>query len=415
MRLLTVSNFYPPHHVSGYAMLCSDVMESLRARGHETTVLTSTLGHGGETTDGHVHRLLTLESPLDYYRPIEGLAYPIASGRNLRHLRRLAHEFRPDIVFVWGMWNLSKRLAEEAEKLMGSRVVYYLANPWPIEPNQHRAYWELLTRRPWLNWVKAGCRLAVKWLLRTEWQPVPLRFEHAPCCSRALRDQLVAAGVPLKDAPIIYEGIDVESYAWHSAQRRLPARDGLLSLVYVGLLVPHKGVHTAIEALSRLSPEILERVRLTILGSGHPDYESSLRDLVKTHDLARFVSFERPIPRTELPGFLARHHALVMPSIWEEPLALIMQEGLASGLAVVGSATGGTTEIIRDGHNGLLFEPEDADLLAEHIRRLVLDPSLCRALAEQGQATARERFALRRMVDDIEAYLVSVGAHPQPV
>jgi len=415
MRLLTISNFYPPHHVSGYAMLCSDVVESLRARGHEATVLTSTLGCGREIRDGHVHRLLALESPLDYYRPIEGLAYPIANRRNLNHLRRLADEFRPDIVFVWGMWNLSKRLAEEAERLMGSRVVYYLANPWPIEPNQHQAYWELPTRRPWLNRVKAGCRHAVKWLLRSEWQPVALRFEHAPCCSRALRDQLAAAGVPLRDAPTIYEGIDVESYARHAAQRRLPARDGLLSLVYVGLLVPHKGVHTVVEALSRLSPEIRERVRLTILGSGHPDYESTLRDLVKARNLARYVSFEHPIARTELPGFLARHHALVMPSIWEEPLALIMQEGLASGLAFVGSATGGTKEIIRDGENGLLFGPEDVDLLAEHVRRLALDPSLCRTLAEQGQATARQKFSLGRMVDDIEAYLVGVRAHPQPV
>jgi len=237
--------------------------------------------------------------------------------------------------------------------------VYYLANPWPIEPNQHRAYWSLPARRPWLNKVKAACRCAVRCLLHSEWRPVPLRFEHAPCCSGALRDQLLAAGVPLKDAPTIYEGIDVESYARHSAVRRMPASDEALSVVYVGLLVPHKGVHTAVEALSRLPPESLERVRLTILGSGHPDYESHLRELVRTKALSSHVTFLDPIPRAQLPNFLARHHVLVMPSVWEEPLALIMQEALASGLALVGSATGGTKEVIRDGENGLLFGPQD--------------------------------------------------------
>ena len=415
MRLLTLSNFYPPHHVSGYAMLCSDVVDGLRDRGHEVTVLTSTLGHANPTVEGHVHRLLALESPLDYYRPIESLSYPLRNRRNLGHLHHLVDTTRPDIIFVWGMWNLSKRLAEAAEALRLPRVVYYLANPWPIEPNQHRAYWSLPTRRPWLGWVKACCRTGIKVVLRSEWQDVPLAFEHAPCCSGALRNQLMGAGVPLKNAPTIYEGIDVESFVAHGTRRRWPEDGAALSLVYVGLLVPHKGVHTAVEALSQLPRESLARVRLTILGSGHPDYERQLRELVAARELSPNVTFVDPIPRAELPRFLADHHVLVMPSIWEEPLALIMQEGLASGLVVVGSATGGTTEIIRDGENGLLFGPGDSARLAEHIGRLASEPKLCDSLGRSGQQTATSTFALRRMVDDIEAYLVNVLADSRPV
>lgn len=415
MRILALSNFYPPHHVSGYAMLCADVLDALGRRGHEVTVLTSTLGGDGERVEGHVHRVLTLESPLDYYRPLQGLRYPLADRRNLAHLRQLTAAARPDIVFVWGMWNLSKRLAWVAETEGDAPVVYYLANPWPIEANHHRAYWSLPTRRPWLNWAKAGCRQVARLALWREWRDVPLRFDHAPCCSRALRDQLVKAGVPLRDAPTIYEGIDVDAYVRHAASRRAPGDGDALSLVYVGLLVPHKGVHTAIDALSLLPLATLERVRLTILGSGHPDYERTLRDLVRAKGLDRTVTFVAPIPRPELPAFLARHHVLLMPSIWEEPLALIMQEGLASGLAFVGAATGGTTEIISGGENGLLFDAGDASRLAAHIRALEADPALCQALAARGQATARALFDLRRMVDDIEAYLETVRAGAQPV
>lgn len=415
MRILALSNFYPPHHVSGYAMLCADVLEGLRRRQHEITVLTSTLGDGGARVEGHVHRVLALESPLDYYRPLEGLRYPPANRRNLAHLRRLIADTKPEVVFVWGMWNLSKRLAEVAEAERGAQVVYYLANPWPVEPNQHRAYWSLPTRRPWLNWVKAGCRQVARGVLWREWRDATLRFDHAPCCSGALREQLVKAGVPLRDAPTLYEGIDIDAYVRHGAARRAPEEGGILSLVYVGLLVPHKGVHTAVEALSKLPAETLDRVRLTVLGSGHPDYERELRDLVRARALDGRVTFVAPIPRHDLPEFLARHHVLLMPSIWEEPLALIMQEGLASGLVVVGSATGGTREIIRSGENGLLFDAGDAQRLAEHIHRLAVDPGLCQALAASGQATAKARFDLRRMVDDIETYLVTVRASPQPV
>jgi glycosyltransferase involved in cell wall biosynthesis len=182
--------------------------------------------------------------------------------------------------------------------------------------------------------------------------------------------------------------------------------------VYVGLLVPHKGVHTAIEALSLLPVETRERVQLTILGSGHPEYEQTLRRQVVETNLSEHVTFAHPIPRTDLPAFLARHHVLLLPSIWEEPLALIMQEGLASGLVVVGSATGGTREIIRDGENGLLFPAEDASRLAGHVARLARDASLWQALARRGQEEARCLFDLSRMVGDIEAYLEEVRATP---
>ena len=410
MRVLVISNFYPPHHVSGYALLCADVVRELEARGHEVTVMTSTLGVGREVVEGRIHRVFSLESPLDFYRPAKALGYPAASRRNVRRVREAVSTVRPDVAFVWGLWNLSKRVAAEAERLMGGRVVYYLANPWPIEANRHRAYWSLPARRPSREPLKRACRLAARVVLRSEWQEPPLRFEHAPCCSRALRDQLVAAGVPLKNAPIVYEGIDLHSYAEAGAHRQMPVAGGPLTLLYVGLLVEHKGVHTAVEALRRLSPAVLARVSLTILGSGHPDYESVLRSLVADTGLADRVTFADPIPRSELPGFLARHHVVLLPSIWEEPLALIMQESLASGAVLVGSATGGTTEIVKDGENGLLFPASDAGRLAGQIARLAEDPALCRRLGAAGRRTAQEAFSLTRMADELETYLATVSA-----
>jgi glycogen(starch) synthase len=409
VKAVVISNFYPPHHVSGYALLCSDVVRGLEARGHEVTVLTSTLGVDRETVEGRVHRVLTLESPLDFYRPAKALVYPAASRRNVRHVRETVSAVQPDVIFIWGLWNVSKRVAAEAERLLGARVAYYLANPWPIEANRHRAYWSLPARRRSREPLKRVCRLAARVWLHAEWREPALQFPHAPCCSQALRGQLIAAGVPLNDAPVIYEGIDPQSYVEEGNRREMPVAGGPFTLLYVGLLVEHKGVHTLVEALERLPPATSSRVSLTILGSGHPDYESSLRSLVTQTGLEDRVTFVGPIPRHELPAFLARHHVVVLPSIWEEPLALIMQESLASGAVFVGSATGGTTEIINDGENGLLFPPGDAGRLAEHITRLAGDPSLCRRLAARGRETAQQSFALTRMVDDLETYLRTVG------
>jgi glycosyltransferase involved in cell wall biosynthesis len=79
---------------------------------------------------------------------------------------------------------------------------------------------------------------------------------------------------------------------------------------------------------------------------------------------------------------------------------------MAAGLVVVGTTTGGTGEILRNGETGLTFAPEDADGLAEQVTRLLIDPDLRCRLAQAGRHTVLENFTLDKMVNEIEAYLV---------
>ncbi len=398
---------YPPHVIGGYEALCQEAVEGLAKRGHRVSVLTSTYGYDGEVSEGDVHRLLSLEGDLQFYKMKDAWTYPARKRRNLEHLRRMISTEKPDIVFIWGMWNLSKSLALEAERLMGGRVVYYLANPWPVEANMHRQFWDAPATSFAKNIAKRLVRIPARVVLREEWENVPLQFQHAPCCSAAQRDQLLEAGVPLKDAPVIYEGVDLGNYL-AQADKRTYENNGSLSLVFIGILAEHKGVHTTIEALTQLSAEERRRVHLTILGKGHSQYEERLRNLVSQYQLSDLVTFHAPIPRSELPEFMGGFDVLLLPSIWAEPLARIMQEGLACGMVVVGSANGGTAETIVHGENGLLFRAGDAADLARQVKRLLDDPSLRRSLAEGGRRTAEEKFDVNRLIENLETYLKKV-------
>jgi glycosyltransferase involved in cell wall biosynthesis len=84
-------------------------------------------------------------------------------------------------------------------------------------------------------------------------------------------------------------------------------------------------------------------------------------------------------------------------------------EGMISGLVVVATPLGGTTEILRDGENGLLFASGDADDLAQKIIRLASEPELRRRLALAGQETVNERFTATKMLDELEAYIQDVA------
>lgn len=447
MNILVISNYFPPHHIGGYGMLCLEVVNGLAARGHNVTVLAGMHGVKGPTVEGHIHRRLTLESDLYYYQPQSALTYPWVKQCNLAILGEMVAQTKPDIIFVWGMWALSKEVAGAAERLLPGRVVYYLANPWPIDLNLHRSYWDAPANTKLHTLAKRLVRLGVRVWLRAEWQPFDLRYEHALCCSAALRDQLLDAGVRLQRAPVIYEGIDLAPYlaqpdrqlltpsqpnvAWTqgsgaghhavtagrhwtggSMAEPLMLEPAKMTMLFVGTLAEHKGVHTILEALALLTPAQRAQLHATILGSGHPHYEARLHELVERHQLHDAVTFHAPIPRAELPAFLGEFAVLLLPSIWEEPLARIMQEGMASGMVVVGAATGGTKEIIRSGENGLLFPGGDATALADQIGALLADPARRDRLAKQGRQDATELFAIGRMVEEIEVYLEECVQQP---
>jgi len=69
---------------------------------------------------------------------------------------------------------------------------------------------------------------------------------------------------------------------------------------------------------------------------------------------------------------------------------------------VIGTATGGTNEILLDGENGLIFEPENSAMLAEKINLIASEPVLREKLAKAARKTVEERFSLDRMVTEIE-------------
>jgi glycosyltransferase involved in cell wall biosynthesis len=210
--------------------------------------------------------------------------------------------------------------------------------------------------------------------------------------------------LPIQDSRIIHGGTDVERFL---GVRKRDYLSGHLKLLYAGQLVRHKGVHTTIEAMARLVNERgINQITLTLVGAGHPDYEAFLRDLVERERLQDFVTFHEPVSKDKMPAILQQFDILIFPSIYEEPLARMTQEAMASGLVVVGTTTGGTKEILRDGETGFTFAPEDAEGLAEQVTRLLLDPDLRCRLAQAGRQTVLENFTLDKMVNEIEAYLM---------
>lgn len=414
MRILILSNFYPPVRSYGYAQWCCEVAGVLNARGHTVSVLTSR--HQREAVDDHgqdVQRILYLQTrDLNRYRPVDFvLTRRREEHANRAMVERAMGELGPDVVFVWGMWNLSRFVPWHAEQMNAAPVAYYVSDLWPAGPDAHAYYWELPTHHRVMRWPKAVLRRLALAELRREGWPPQLRFDHAICVSEYIRDALTQAGLPFAQAAVIRGGTDMTRFLGVAAQKPDRGADGSLRLLYAGQLAEHKGVHTAIRAMDVLRRQYGDdELHLDLVGSGHASYEDRLRRDVRTRGLEAYVSFCGRVTRGEMPAVLAGHDVLVFPTEGPEAFPRMTQEAMAVGLAVVGTTTGGTGELLADRLNGLVFAPGDASDLAACVAELKENPDLRTMLARTGQRDVRRDYTLDRMVTGIEAYLMQVVA-----
>jgi glycosyltransferase involved in cell wall biosynthesis len=170
-----------------------------------------------------------------------------------------------------------------------------------------------------------------------------------------------------------------------------------LRILYVGRLAIEKGIQVLVDASNRLEVEHT----LDIVGSG------PLEAMLRKHgsNRIRFLGF---IPRNELGAVYAAHDVACVPSL-TEPFGLVVAEALAAGLPVIGSSTGGIPDMIRDGFNGLLVRPNDADALSRALKTIAVDDSLRRSLASQARASVIPRLSWEIVGQRLVGALKQVG------
>jgi glycosyltransferase involved in cell wall biosynthesis len=362
-------------------------------------VLTSTQGCPRERTEEHILRWLT-------YRPAAGEGGWLDLARRVAHdlsrFRRAVTAVAPQVICVFSLYGLPHALLPAARRT-GRPVVYAFSGEW-LEPAGRGD--------PWLSrWSTApsarGRRLAKRALgrLLDGWLPTdigPLDLRHAYFTSAGLRANFEAKGFPVAEAEVIHWGVDVQRFRYGPGDRR----DGLLRLLFAGRIAPEKGLHTAIEALEILR-ELDDPPALVLDVAGPVQAAGYLRDLkraIAERGLGDIVRFLGTIPWEAMPDLYRGHDVYLLPSVWAEPFSIGLLEAMASRLAVVGTTTGGSREVLNDGVNCLTFPPEDARVLALQLRR-VLDPGLRERIAAAGRATVEAGFTFDRMLRRIESLL----------
>jgi glycosyltransferase involved in cell wall biosynthesis len=233
------------------------------------------------------------------------------------------------------------------------------------------------------------------------WELLKLAHNQARlnlCTSTAMVRELGDHGIERLD--LWQRGVDTEMYRPHLASAKMRARlsqghpDAPL-LIYVGRLSAEKEI-------DRIKPvlEAIPNARLALVGNG-PHKEALQEHFAST--ATHFVGYLQGL---ELASAYASADAFIFPSR-TETLGLVLLEAMAAGCPVVAANSGGIPDIVTDGANGYLFDPNDPNGSIEATKKLFANHSEFQRLRENARQEA-ERWSWSAATKQLRAYYQSV-------
>ena len=379
LRILVLTNLYPPQELGGYGRSIFDFTNHLRLLGHNVQVLSSNAPYlGGDTgLDRQVDRGLLL---LGSY---EGGLHPITDPQererrtqhNRQQLQIQIQEFQPQACLVG---NLD------------------MVGPEPLHQLSHHHI---------PCWHHHGFSQAA---FPADQLPSPTLYQ--PVANSHFSARAIAAQLPAHSPiPVIYPGAQTHLF---SSLNQTPLAEGL-RIGFAGLLIGAKGPHVLLEALYILKKQQLPFECVLAGGSLFDDYPRQLEQYVEQQGLSAQVRFVGKLERHQLRNFFEQCNVFVFPSTWEEPFGISQVEALAAGLLVVSSGTGGAGETVHDDINGRRFQPSNSSDLAQVLADISRNPQLHEPLRKRGRQLAQSHFDTGRETTKLAA-LIHAGVYKSP-
>ena len=363
LRILVITNLYPPQELGGYGRSIYDFVNNLRLLGHNVQVLSSNASYlGGDISqDSQVDRSLNLlgtyEGGVSEITEQNSREYLIEINRKI--IAEQMNSFRPDTVLLGNL------------DMLGHQLI------WQIIENNTPC---------WHHYGFSNPPFSSMQLPPPEKPYYPLANSHYS--SQTIHKQLAERAAP----QVIYPGAQTHLFS----DLETTPLGGTLKIAFAGLLIGAKGAHVLLEALTSLNA--LNIPFTCEIAGGHlsDEYPKALKKYIQSTGLDKRVKLLGKLERHELRELLSRNSVFVFPSTWEEPFGISQVEALAAGCLVVSSGTGGAGETVHDDINGRRFRSKDSAHLAAVLCEIYKQPQYHEKLRQRGRQLAKSHFNTAR-------------------
>ena len=212
------------------------------------------------------------------------------------------------------------------------------------------------------------------------------KVDRLICVSNSLSGYMQELGNPADKITVVSNGVQAIS--------DLPARDEPTDPWTIGTMAlfrPRKGTEVLLKALAILKAENIN-VRLRAVGPFEtPEYEKEIMQQVDQLGVGKMIDWMGF--QTDVNLQLRAMDLFVLPSLYGEGLPMVVLEAMANAVPVVASRVEGIPEAVRDGIDGLIFEPADANDLADKLKSMIGDKQRWRAMSESSLERQRNELS----------------------
>jgi glycosyltransferase involved in cell wall biosynthesis len=356
MRILMVSNLWPPEVVGGAEQYAAALSARLRDAGHQVDVVT--LGVDGpdvvRTVDAWPYPIQASASQSAAKRMLFH-AVDVYNPRAGRTLDAVLEDLRPDVVHTNAVQGMSS-VALTRPSRHGIAHVHTLHDYWLLCQRNSMVHRD---GRP----CETRCRscLGISWIRNEAIRRAPPGVVLA--VSRAIAHEHEQLPWIASRMRVLYNPVEIVA-----GNRSTPRGAGpRLTFGFLGRLGVDKGVGTMLEAFARAA---LPDARLVVAGRG--PLEADVRAAGPAVVAAGFVTQDRK------EALLDDIDCLVVPSQWKDPAPVVLNEARGRGIPVIGATIGGIQELVAPECRPLGFPPGDVGALADRMTTYAAAPELYR-------------------------------------
>ena len=409
MKIVISTDVYYPM-INGVATFARNLATGLKKRGHQVMVLAPSItGEFGVEKDEDAHfTVVRLSSKRIHLYPdqinkvpenkkVLGVKVPNVLYKNGLHVsfnaysevKKVLDEFQPDIIHDQTPGPVALAVFKYAKK-----------HDIPMVATDH-AYPDNLTQQVKLPKLAkkpindAMNAYFLSFLRRSEYATMPTE--------QAIADLLPKNRKRFK-VPVeaISNGIDLSRFAKGRANKDIYEKYGIPRgkqiVLYVGRVDPEKSIDVLLRAFIQ-TREKLPEAELVIVGDGTA--RKSLEAIAEKNDVADVVHFTGRVVGDDLPQ-LYRTGTMFGITSKTETQSIVLMEAMASGLPAVAVKAGAIPELLKDGKNGYLCEPDDVDAVAKSIVKILSNDERCKKMSEESIKLIKKHdlsYTLTRMED----------------
>jgi glycosyltransferase involved in cell wall biosynthesis len=394
VKILVLSNLYPPDIQGGYELGCAQLVDALEARGHEVLVAAAAPRQPVPPAR-HVQRVFRL---VDEWNPnaigtvplvvaLNTAASRLVSAQNVHALTQVVDGFGPDVVLVSNILGLGGLGLMACLQFLKVPWVWHLGDCIP----------SMLCSR-WGVYDQAVPAIAGEFSRRFQGSYIAV--------SQQLRDQIETLGVMLGD--------DVELIPYWIVGSRPPARPprapkGPLRIMSAGQVTRGKGIDLLIEAVAQVRDAGIDSVTLDIYGEVDDPYFGAQ---IGALDLGAQVRLLGSRPQRVLLELYSEYDVFAFPTRGREPFGLVPLEAAARGCVPIISRTCGIAEWLVHGVHCLKVA-RTAGSFAALFRSIAAGEIDLEPIARRAAAAAWRDFHIDAILPRIEHKLARAAGQPR--